>query len=180
MDISNLKEIHTTDIGKMLGDVYNLDWMDFEKIKKNIVLGSNINDKIWFLFMRYEIQISPIKKKKNYQVFYQNEQKFFKTNHDTLFYVDPCKGLNKNQEFLLRDLLKGNIVIIEQKHNPISKDYIGKKIAVPEVWEKKGAVDIIEKNWLICRYEPKYKMCEKVLMNNINLAYKEYCDSQIY
>ena len=179
MNISNIKKIPKTDIGKMIGDVYNLDWLDFEKINEDIVVGSNINNEIWFLFMRYEIELSRTKKKSDYQVFYQIKENFFKTNHDTLFFIEPSKGLNEDQQILLQDILKGKVKTLEEKHNPISENYIGKKIALPEVWKKKKAVSIIERNWLICRYDPNYKMCEKVLMNNINLAYKEYCDSQI-
>lgn len=45
---------------------------------------------------------------------------------------------------------------------------------------KRNAVAIIERNWLLCRYDPKYKMCEKVPMHSIEDVYTEagrVCDS---
>ena len=41
--------------------------------------------------------------------------------------------------------------------------------------EKKwNAVLTIQKNWRICRYNPKYKMCEKVQMRGLYEIKKEY------
>ena len=76
-------------------------------------------------------------------------------------------------------LIDGKIVTLTPNHFPCENRFIGKKIATPEIWRKKRAVEIIERNWIICRYDPRYKMCETVLMNNIEEARIEYFNTKI-
>ena len=75
---------------------------------------------------------------------------------------------------MVYDLIDGKIVKLMPSHFPSMNKHVGKEIATPETWKKKKAVDTIERNWIICRYEPKYKMCEQVLMNNIKEITEEY------
>lgn len=39
---------------------------------------------------------------------------------------------------------------------------------------KKNAVKTIQKNWIIVRYDPNYKMCGNVLMTNLKLIENEF------
>ena len=86
-------------------------------------------------------------------------------------------NLTPRQFDLLVDITSDKICKIERYHLPISEDYIGKFIGTPKAWKRKIAVERIERNWLVCRYEPRYKMCENVLMHNIEEAEREYLSS---
>ena len=71
----------------------------------------------------------------------------------------------RSEDFiLLNDILNGKQVIINENiRSPIDT---GSKVDLYD--EKKWkAAEIIQKNWRICRYNPKYKMCEKVQSNNL-------------
>ena len=177
MDIEKLKNITETGIGKMIGDINNLDWMDFEKLKDDVCLGTDISSKKIFLVIQYEIKLHNKKKLKNYQCFMRNlkdENGPWTSNINSIPFINTRFGLTAYQKKLISDIIDGKIVTITPNHFPCENKYIGKKIATPETWRKKKAVEIIERNWIICRYEPKYKMCETVLMNNIQEIREEY------
>ena len=96
------------------------------------------------------------------------------SNINSIPFINTRFGLTAYQKKLIDNIIDGKIVTITPNHFPSDSKYIGKKIATPETWRKKRAVEIIERNWIICRYEPKYKMCETVLMNNIQEIREEY------
>lgn len=179
MGLEKLEKIRKTNIGKMIGDINNLDWMDFEKLKDDISLGTDISDKKIFLVIRYEIKLHS-KKIKNYQCFIRNlnnENDPWASNVNSVPFINTRFSLTAYQKKLISDIIDGKIVTITPNHFPCENKYVGKKIATPETWRKKRAVEIIERNWLICRYDPRYKMCETVLMNNIEEAREEYLNS---
>ena len=73
-------------------------------------------------------------------------------------------GMRSEDFILLNDILNGKQVIINENiRSPIDT---GSKVDLYD--EKKWkAAEIIQRNWRICRYNPKYKMCEKVQSNNL-------------
>lgn len=176
----NLDNITETNIGKMIGDIRNLDWMDLENLNNDVTIGSSINDSNCFLVIKYEIRISSFKTIKGAQCFfrpYLHHKDFWISNDNSLSFIKTEPMVTANQFILINNLIKKKIVTLHRYHYPLENKYIGKKIALQGVWKIKKAIDIIEKNWLICRYEPKYKMCEQVLMNNIEEAREEYLNS---
>tara|TARA_Y100000593_G_C4190896_1_gene276834 strand:+ start:51 stop:602 length:552 start_codon:yes stop_codon:yes gene_type:complete len=180
MDIEKLKNITETNIGKMIGDINNLDWMDFEKLKDDICFGTDISSKKIFLVIQYEIKLHNKRKLKNYQCFIRNiksQNDPWTSNVNTAPFINTRFGLTYFQKKMISNIIEGKIVTITPNHFPCDTKHIGKKIATPETWRKKRAVEIIERNWLICRYDPRYKMCETVLMNNIEEAREEYLKS---
>ena len=180
MDIKNLKNISETNIGKMIGDINNLDWMDFEKLENDITVGATIIKESRFLVVKYELELTKKKYIKNFQCFFQpysRDKDLWISNVNTIPFINTRFGLTNYQKKMIENLINGKTVIITPNHLPCDTKYIGKKIATPETWRKKRAVEIIERNWLICRYDPRYTMCETVLMNNIEEAREEYLKS---
>ena len=57
----------------MIGDINNLDWMDFEKLEDDITLGSSIGNDRWFLVIKYRI-------KSNWNIYSENIQCFFQAH----------------------------------------------------------------------------------------------------
>ena len=66
MEYSNFEK---TDIGKMIGDINNLDWMDFEKLKNDVSFGFSIKNEKIFLVVKFLIRQSLFKFKKGNQCF---------------------------------------------------------------------------------------------------------------
>lgn len=165
-----------TDIGKMIGDINNLDWMDFEKMKNDITFGTSIMNEKIFLIVKYEIEISNNKFKKGIQCFVYDFNKWT-TLENGINFMETDMKMSPSQFNLMKNIISEKIDTIKETHKPLGNNYIGKKIAIPSLWKKIKAVRKIERNWLICRYDPRYKMCEKVLFNNIEEARQEYLSS---
>lgn len=180
MDINKLLTLPKTNIGKMIGDIENLDWMDFEKINEDITFGSDIQNNRNFLIIRYQIKLRKNKYFKHFQCFFQRNENLWLSNQNTIHFINTGYGLTPYQKKLVYDLIDGKIVKLMPSHFPSMNKHVGKEIATPETWRKKKAVDTIERNWIICRYEPKYKMCEQVLMNNIEEARKEFMETNLF
>ena len=72
---------------------------------------------------------------------------------------------------LLLKVMKNETVRITQNHT--YSDYIGKDVCLFDQ-EKWDATKVIQKNWRKCRYDPSYKMCENVLLHNLNDIYTKH------
>ena len=176
MDLKKFKTLPYTNIGKMIGDIENLDWIDFENLEDDITIGTSIDERE-FLVIKYQIESTNKKYLRHTQCFYQAYKKnngFWISNINTISFINTRFGITPYQKNLIERLINGEIVIITPNHYPCETNYIGKRIATLETWKKEKAAKIIQKNWRICRYDPKYKMCETVLMNNIEEAREEY------
>mgnify|MGYP003650986326 CR=1 FL=1 len=176
MNIERLKKFPHTNIGKMIGDINNLDWMDFEKLKHDIAFGYSSTKNIPFLVIKYQIELRKNIYVSNVQCFLLENNKW-KSNNNTIHFLNPEYELNYHQLKLIETVLDGKIEILKECHFPESPNYTGKRIATPGTWRRKRAVEKIERNWIICRYDPRYKMCEEVLMHNIEEARAEYLNS---
>ena len=182
MEIEKLKNLPSTNIGKMIGDINNLDWMDFENLERDIMTGSGVNSETHFLVIKYELQLNKKKYLKNFQCFFQSRKEnkdLWISNLNSIPFINARFGLTACQKKLISNIIDGKIVTITPNHFPCENKYVGKEVATPETWRKRRAVEIIERNWLICRYDPRYKMCETVLMNNIEEARNEYLNTNL-
>jgi hypothetical protein len=180
MKIEELKNIPHTNIGKMIGDVNSLDWMDFEKLEHDITIGSGVSDEIWFIILKCKIKISKFEYREVTQCFREYNKSFpscLMSNNDSSKFIFGDMCLNQDQIKLIKCLLNGEIVTLKNEHLVFENSYKGKQIAILDTWKKKKAVKKIERNWLICRYDPRYKMCGDVLMHNIEEARNEYLNS---
>jgi len=73
---------------------------------------------------------------------------------------------------LIEDIINDKVIKIEEKHNPNIDSFIGKYVSNEKIY---NACLKIQKAWRLCRYNPNYKMCEIVQMNN----YKDIVNSYI-
>jgi hypothetical protein len=89
-----------------------------------------------------------------------------------LLFNSTC-SINEDVFDLLLSLMKGDHVKIENKHSPSFLDYIGKTITVFDQ-KKWDAAIIIQNYWKKCRYNPRYKMCERVQLRNLNDIMEEF------
>lgn len=79
-------------------------------------------------------------------------------------------GMRSEDFIFLDDILNGKTVEINEN---LRSQFTGSTVELYNEKEWKAA-EIIQKNWKICRYDPTYKMCEKVQTNNLNSILEEY------
>lgn len=169
-----------TDAGLMIGDFENLDWMDFENLKNDVMIGHTIGGKHIILIVKFMMQIKKREFKNFLQCFVWEPGKgkdIWRGHRGGINFMEIDNIMTKKQFNFLSSLTDHNLGVIEECHRPIETSYIGKSIGTPTCWRRKKAVEIIERNWIICRYDPRYKICGDVLMHNIEEAREEYLSS---
>ena len=68
---------------------------------------------------------------------------------------------------LLLSVMRGKTVRITEEHSYRSY-YIGTDVCLFDQ-KKWDAAKLIQKYWRLCRYDPSYKMCEKVQLRNLRI-----------
>jgi len=164
-------DMPTLDIGCKQGYT---DYIDFIKIKD---MGENSIMKGVDIFSRkFIVMIVVIDKQIIMQTYFQRYtggEKWMTGNHATRFdFLEVCgSGVIQDQVDLLDEIMNKEEVIIEEKHRPYSNSYIGEKVMLYDVYcdnfKKNNAAKIIQRHWMLCRYNPAYKMCETVQTNNL-------------
>jgi hypothetical protein len=98
--------------------------------------------------------------------------------HATPTLFDTCGiGVNDDQWRLIKDVIEGKQIKIKKEHRFAPDFYLehNKNYTIQLYDEKKEkATNTIQKYWRLCRYNPEYKMCEKVQTNNLNEIMVEY------
>lgn len=122
--------------------------------------------------------------KKIMQTFFQRYTRgitWMGCGHATGLLIDTTGGISKDQIEFIQNIINGNTVEIEDKHRPESNtgfyfnENINSKFTVSLFDEKKHiAATIIQNAWKLCRYDPIYKMCSKVQINNLKEIESEY------
>ena len=79
--------------------------------------------------------------------------------------------MRKYKYKLIEDIIHDKIVKIEAKHIPNNKKFIDKYVCNEKVY---NSIVKIQRAWLLCRYNPNFKMCETVQMNNLQDIVREY------
>lgn len=125
-----------------------------------------------FLVIKCEIDGNKIM-----QTFFQryanNTQFWMGCGHATHCYLmHTDDGMNRSQFQFLIDLVQGKKLTLQHKHIPYIDDLIGKRIIMYNEKEIKAA-KIIQYHWRLCRYNPKYKMCEQVQLHGYEDLYEE-------
>ena len=84
--------------------------------------------------------------------------------HATTNLLETSGSMNDKQIELLKKLLNYETVELEEHHRPCSQSFLGKKVQILNIDNLIKNAKIIQKNWKICRYNPSYKMCQKILL----------------
>ena len=154
------------DTGNRCGGTGYIDFITMEEVTNSIMWGRDIYNR-YFLVFKLLID-GKIVLQTLFQRYSDKKYIWKGCGHGSinplLFYSDINIGIPQINLFL--KLMKNERVIITQEHNAFS-DYIGKEVYLfnQEKWD---ASKVIQRNWRKCRYDPIYKMCEKVQLNNLN------------
>ena len=163
------------DVGNRTGDTGYIDFITEEEVTSSIMRGVDHTGRK-FIVLKLLIDRKFVL------------QTFFQRYRTTEYYWRGCghgspnpllfysfNNIGEQDLTLLLNVMRGETIRITDEHlsgSNIFPNYIGKDVSLYDE-EKWNAVAMIERNWLLCRYDPKYKMCERVLMRNIEDVYTE-------
>ena len=170
----NFSKFPIFNTGNKNGYTDYIDYLKWYEITHSIMTGKD-------MFGRQFIVIKMIiDKNKIMQTFFERHQNLYTNKwgysgwmgcgHATQLLFDTCGGMTKSQYKFIEELVNNKSATITEDINPCNKKNIGKKVYIFD--EKRwNAAKLIQKNWKIVRYDPKYKMCERVLNRNMDEIY---------
>jgi hypothetical protein len=97
--------------------------------------------------------------------------------HATPIIVGSGNNIDENMFKFIIDLLDRKTIKINDEHN-IDSHYKDVEVMVYDE-QKWNAAKKIQNQWKLCRYNPKYKMCEKVQLRGLNDIVNEYNENNI-
>lgn len=171
VDCSFFDRVH--DIYDLEGRMGRTDYIDFltqNEVPKNVMKGVDCYDRRFLTMKIGGIDLNTMKFFKSGQVFferYSDEPYLASADFEGMFIMTTA-GTRPIQYQLINDLVDGKLIKLEEEHRFNSRD-CNVVIATMDHWENHFA-RIIQRNWLICRYNPNYTICKKKL----NEQYDEY------
>ena len=164
----------TFDLGGRMGLTDYIDFLKQDEVPKNRMKGVDIYGRKFLTMKIGGIDLNNNKFFKSGQVFFER----YSNDHTKIAgadfegsFISIYGGINQDQLKLIDDLVNGKIIKVKSEHRFNSSDY-NVIIANMDYWEHHFA-KIIQKNWLICRYNPNYSICKKIL----NQQFDEYISS---
>ena len=154
------------DIGNKVGFTNYIDFIRLEDVNYPFMKGIDIYGRKFIvvkMIVNNEIIMDTY-----FQRYSDNTRHWMVGNHATKrSLLDTVgTGLIPEQIELLKKIISGEIVKIEEKHNTNFGNFIGNYIRLYDE-KKENSAKIIQRNWRICRYNPKYKMCEKIQYDDL-------------
>ena len=161
---------HTYDLGGRMGMTDYIDFLTQDEVPKNVMKGI---DRYGRKFLTIKVGGFCLDKNK----FFRSAQVFFQRYTDSPYIASACfegsfiqtfGGATLVQYQLINDLVDGKAVKITEEHR-FNSNKCNIIIASMDYWENKFS-KIIQRNWDVCRYNPKYTICKKIL----NEQFDEY------
>lgn len=167
-DLEFYNKIHNIlDIGNRKGLTDYIDFIEEKELTHNLMKGVDVFNRKFITIKVGILDINTNKLIRLNQVFFQRysgniNDWMSATIENQCEIMYSYGGMKEAQYQLLNDLVHGKTLIIKDEYR-ISSEYLnGSIIASMDTWEKKYA-KIIQKNFFISRYDPKYKFCRNVL-----------------
>ena len=165
-------------VGNRNGYTDYIDYIKLKEVTSPIMWGRDIFNRPFIVIKYYINNITIL------QTYFQRYIEgcvpvmWMACGHSTRPLIETSGGMNIEQYKFLYEILRGNSPIISEYHRPELEEFINKRATVfpQKEW---NASKIIQKNWKIVRYNPKYKMCEKVQLNN-QKDIEDECNITIY
>jgi len=183
--ITQLSQAHVEikDVFDLKGRIGNTHYLDFlypDEIPKNKMKGRDIFNRDFIILKVgiYDYNLGTLKK--TGQVFFQRYPRSELT-HPSYFYnwqgatldgefLQTGGGINEAQTKLICDIVNNKKIMVESKHRVCKfREYDRKEIASMDYWEDQAA-RVIQRQFLKCRYDPKYTICKKI----VNRQFTEY------
>jgi hypothetical protein len=169
-DISKYKHLPELDLGIEIGSTSYIDFIEWDQVTSPVMWGLDVYRRA-FIVIKMKIKNRLIM-----QTFFQryiDGKLWMGCGHATQHLISTDGGMDCDQIQLLYDIIDGKNPKLYVKHRPYKYSECRKIIELYDEIKIK-AVNIIKKQWLKCRYDPSYKMCETVLLNNLKELHDEY------
>ena len=183
--ITQLSQVHDRikdvfDLKGRMGNTHYLDFLYPDEIPKNKMKGRDIFDRDFIILKVGIYDYNRQTLKKTGQVFFQRYPRSELT-HPSYFYnwqgatldgefLQTGGGISEAQIKLICDIVNNKKIMVESKHRVCKfRENDRKEIASMDYWED-WAARVIQRQFLKCRYDPRYTMCKKI----VNRQFNEY------
>ena len=160
----------TLDLGGRMGTTDYIDFLTRDEVPKNVMKGIDCFKRKFITMKIGGIDLDNMKFFRSAQVFferYTGAPYIAGADFEGMF-IWITGGARPIQYQLINDLVDGKLVKIVEEHRFNSSKH-NVILANMDYWENHFA-RLIQKNWKICRYNPKYNICKKIL----NEQFDEY------
>jgi len=158
-------------IQRRQGGTDYIDFLSWDEITEPAVMGIDCYAR-YFIVIKFMINRKGKEPEKIMQTFFQRysyQNLWMGCGHATQNLMWTDGGMKQEQFLFLDRILKGETLEIPNNINSIYPDG-----TVSLYDEKKwNAAEKIQKQWRLCRYSPRYKMCETVQMRNYETILNE-------
>ena len=152
------------DLGGRMGTTDYIDFL-YEDEVSNITKGTDCYGRKFLTMKIGGIDLDTMKFFKCGQVFFERYtgEPYIASGEfiDMRSFIATYGGTKPIQYQLINDLVDGKLVKVNEEHRFNSSD-CNVIIANMDYWENRFA-KIIQKNWNICRYNPNYTICKKIV-----------------
>jgi hypothetical protein len=160
----------TFDLNDRMGTTDYIDFLTQDEVPKNVMKGEDCYGRKFLTMKIGGINLDNMKFFRTGQVFferYTNQPYIASADFEGMF-IHTTGGTNPSQYQLINDLVDGKFVKVKEEHRFNSSKH-NVIIANMDYWENKFA-KVIQKNFIIARYNPKYIICKNIL----NRQFDEY------
>ena len=149
------------DIGRKVGFTDYIDFIQLKDVDHPFMKGTDVYCRKFIvvkMIVNNEVKIMDT----YFQRYTDNTRYWMACGHATKHTLlnTVGTGLIPEQIELLKKILSGETVKLEEKHNTDFGNFIGDYVRLYN--ERGDAAKVIQKYWKECRYNPKYKMCQKI------------------
>ena len=168
------------DLKGRMGNTHYLDFLYPDEIPINKMKGRDLFGRSFIILKVGIYDYNRQTLKKTGQVFFQRYPRT-ETTHPSYFYnwqgasldgefLQTGGGINADQINILCDIVNNKKIKVESKHRVCKfRDQDRKEIASMDYWEDLAA-RVIQRQFIKCRYNPKYTICKKI----VNRQFNEY------
>jgi hypothetical protein len=161
--------IPTLYLGNKQGNTAYIDFITLDDMTHSIMRGIDMYNRR-FIVIKMIINNTPLMQT-FFQRYIESEGFWMGAGHHGGHLIATEGGMKDNQFKLIDNIINDKIVKIEEKHRPCDPSFINNYVANEKIY---NAVLKIQQAWRLCRYNPKYKMCETVQMNNYEIIVNSY------
>lgn len=160
----------TYDLGGRMGLTDYIDFLTQDEVPKNVMKGTDRYGRKFLTMKIGGIGLDGNKFFRSAQVFFQRytDAPYIASADFEGMFIQTYGGATPPQYQLINDLVDGKVVKIKEEHR-FNSSKCNIMIANMDYWENQFA-RIIQRNWFISRYNPRYTICKKI----VNRWYDEY------
>ena len=162
-------DLPVLDIGKSVGHTHYIDFIHWDQLSSPVMKGKDIFNRPFLSFKLgiLIIENGKMKLSKAVATLFQRYTGFGESLWMFSGCISSCGGVTENQFPMARNLVKGKRVLAGLESG-LFVDTFGKQVILAHwgVWEKR-ACNLIKRNWLNRRYNPRHPLCERVMISNM-------------